>query len=563
MTQAAALDRKDAAIAVSLAGVYLVALLATVGGLGYARDEGFYYHAARALETFFDVFGQAGADPWSREVIDRYFGVNHEHPVLMKFSFALSHRLLHDGLGLFSEHGTAYRFPAMLLAALAVGVTYLFGRAAYARLPAFVAAALFAAMPRVFYHAHLACFDVPVLSLWLVTTYVYYRSLTANGFGFVIASGILYGLLLDTKHNAWLLPFALLAHLAVTRGAAVTRGFVLRFGGERRACVPYSLIAMATLGPAVFFAAWPWIWHDTLPRLEEYARFHLGHEYYNMEFLGRTYWKPPMPRLYAWVMTLATVPAITLALFVLGAGSSARGALGTRGARRSLDALWAVCLLVSYAPWLSSDTPIFGGTKHWLTAYPFLCLFAGHGFALALDGIVAALRSRPWIERAGGAHAIAAALAVACLAGPLVMTANSHPFGLSFYTPLVGGAPGAASLGLNRTFWGYTTGSLGAELNQRGAPGDQVYVHDTALQSWELLTRDRRVRPDLRGTLAIHNSRLALYQHEPHMSRVEYQIWVDYGTLVPVAIADYDGVPVAWLYQRPQQSSRRGAGATK
>lgn len=575
---AAALDRKDAAVAAALGLTYLALLLATVDGLGYARDEGFYYHAARVLEAYFGLFGEPGAEPFAREVTDRYFAVNHEHPVLMKLLFALSHRVLHEGLGLFSEHGTAYRFPAMLLAALAVSVTYLFGRAAYGRPPALLSAALFAAIPAIFYHSHLACFDVPVLSLWLVTTYVYYRSLTARGLAFVIGSGVLYGLLLDTKHNAWLLPFALLLHLALTRGAAITRGFPLPLGRERRLIVPYSLLAMATLGPVVFFAGWPWIWHDTIARLREYAEFHLGHEYYNMEFLGRTYWKPPMPRLYAWVMTLATVPAITLSLFALGAGASLRNAFGaplarilrrsapvsadTAGVARtperiSLDALWAVCLLVSYAPWFSSDTPIFGGTKHWLTAYPFLGLFAGRGFVLVVDGLTGALRSRSWFERWGGARGVAAGVACACAIGPAVMTAHSHPFGLSFYTPLVGGAPGAASLGLNRTFWGYTTGSLAAALNERGSPGDVVYVHDTALQSWELMTRDGRVRSDLRGTLNIHASRLALYHHEPHMSRVEYQIWVDYGTLAPVAVADYDGVPVAWLYQRPATSGAR------
>jgi hypothetical protein len=35
------------------------------------------------------------------------------------------------------------------------------------------------------------------------------------------------------------------------------------------------------------------------------------------------------------------------------------------------------------------------------------------------------------------------------------------------------------------------------------------------------------------------------------MGRVEYQIWVDYGTTVPSYIATYDGVPVAWVYERP------------
>ena len=41
----------------------------------------------------------------------------------------------------------------------------------------------------------------------------------------------------------------------------------------------------------------------------------------------------------------------------------------------------AACLVLSYAPWLLDTTPIFGGTKHWLNAYPFLALFAGLGFA--------------------------------------------------------------------------------------------------------------------------------------------------------------------------------------
>jgi hypothetical protein len=143
-------------------------------------------------------------------------------------------------------------------------------------------------------------------------------------------------------------------------------------------------------------------------------------------------------------------------------------------------------------------------------------------------------------------------VAVPCLVAPLAMTLHSHPWGLSFYTPLVGGASGAASLGLNRTFWGYTTGALVDELDAWAARPSSVYVHDTALQSWEMLQRDGRVSPNLRGSLAIHGSRLALYHHEPHMRRVEYEIWVEYGTRAPVAMELYDGVPVVWLYERPR-----------
>jgi hypothetical protein len=122
--------------------------------------------------------------------------------------------------------------------------------------------------------------------------------------------------------------------------------------------------------------------------------------------------------------------------------------------------------------------------------------------------------------------------------------------------------PGAASLGMNRSFWGYTTGSLTEELNRRAKPNAGVYLHDTAVQSWELLRADGKVRPDLRGTLTISASSLALYHHEHHMQRVEYQTWVDYGTAQPVAMKLFQGVPITWLYERPPRPAVRAADST-
>ena len=170
-------DRWDALIAAALGSTYLSLLLGSVRNLGYARDEGFYFHAARAFETWLDVFSQRGSEALERSVIDQYFAVNHEHPLLMKSLFALSHRFLHERLGLFTEAGTAYRFPGMLMAVLAVVVVYLWGRENPGASRGVVSALLFALMPRVFFHAHLACFDVPVAAMWLTTAYVYFRSL--------------------------------------------------------------------------------------------------------------------------------------------------------------------------------------------------------------------------------------------------------------------------------------------------------------------------------------------------------------------------------------------------
>jgi 4-amino-4-deoxy-L-arabinose transferase-like glycosyltransferase len=542
--RARAADRDDVLFAAALGVAYVSLLVATAGSVGYARDEGFYAHAARGVEAWFDLVGREGVEPFARPVLDHHFGLVHEHPGLMKTLMALCHRYLHLGLGLFAEGGTAYRFPAMVLAGVSVAVLYLWGRETAGRAAGVVAALSFALMPRVFFHAHLAGLDVPSASMWLVVSYLYHRSISAPGrVGPAIATGLVYGLFLNTKHNAWLLPFALVLHLVAVRIIERVRR-IERVGP----LVPHALVSLGLLGPLVFYAIWPWIWFSTGERLAEWVRFHLGHDYYNMAFLGHTYWKPPMPRGYAWVMTIATVPAVTLVLFLVGAFDSLRAARAREhGERLSTDLLWGLGLLVSYAPWWSSSTPIFGGTKHWITAYPFLCLFAARGFSLACARIALlkpALTARPLLVRVG--------VGAACLVGPLVMALRAHPYGLSFYGPIIGGVPGAASLGLNRGFWGYTTGSLVGELNERAPPGAGVYLHDTAVASWELLREDGRVRPDLRGTLAIHASSLALYHHEEHMRRVEYQVWVDYGTVAPVAMQLHDGVPIVWLYQRPR-----------
>jgi len=422
----------------------------------------------------------------------------------------------------------------MLLSSLAVAVTFLWGRRHLGRDAALVAALSFAFMPRVFFHAHLACFDVPVAAMWLITGYVYSRSLETKRRGWIVAAGVVYGFFLDTKHNAWIFPFALLLHFALIQGMPLLRELRARQPWWRR--LPLAWVSMLLLGPLVFYALWPWLWHDTLGRLREYVQFHTQHEYYNMEFLGQTYWQPPFPRGYAWLMTLATVPFITLLLAALGAGM-----VIARHRAHSDYVFWAVSVLLSYAPWLSNSTPIFGGTKHWFTAYPFLCLLAGVGFVRVKQAFRQLLPrwELGWVG------------AVCVLIAPFAMTLHAHPFALSAYTPLVGGAPGAASLGLNRTFWGYTTQSLSPFIDRNAPKRGSIYVHDTALQSFAMLQEDGRVRPDLRGSLNIATSDVALYHHEPHMSRVEHQIWVSYGKIAPDVIATFDGVPVAWAYRRP------------
>ncbi len=572
----------DPMLALGLGVAYLLWLLSTVADLGYARDEGFYFQASDSYLRWFQLlFDDAGA-ALKQSTVDRYWKANHEHPALIKSLFAWSRWWLHDELGWFSERGTSYRFVGMVLSSVAVGLTYLWGRRALSangpvmsRFAGFVAAGSFALMPRIFYHAHLDCFDMPVLAMWLLTTYVYWRGLAKNSWWWAIGMGVLYGLLLNTKHNSWLLPFALIAHLLYCRGAEIStalRGGKLLLALGR---VPRALWFMALLGPLVFYATWPWIWTDTIERLRQYIVFHTKHVYYNIEFLGHTYFEPPFPRTYAPLMTLSTVPAVSLALGFSGIVMACRSAFASAWARfgnpaqnlsdalkhqpsdpatrdwLSTRALWLLCIAVSYAPWLSNSSPIFGGTKHWIIAYPFIALFAADAFVVACRAARAAIGVKVW--QRGPLPELT--LAVCVLVAPFAITAHSHPWGLSTYTPVVGGSPGGASLGLNRSFWGYTTGAVVEDINEHAPKKAKVFIHDTAIASWQMMERDGRLRRDLDPRLMVAYSKLGVYHHEQHMSRVEHQIWVEYQTISPFRVSGPDGVPVVWLYARPQKDA--------
>lgn len=583
----------DRRLALAVAAAVVAALYVTAPSIGYARDEGFYFVAAteygRWLQLLFDHPEQA----LTRRAVEAAFRINAEHPSLMKLLFGVSHHVLHEWLGVIKQPGPAFRLPGMVLSGLATGLIVLWGSRSVSRWAGLVAGLLFITMPRVFHHAHLACFDVPVAATILLTFYAYFMAITTRRLSWTIAVGLCYGLALDTKHNAWTLPAVFLIHLVLTEG----RSLIAASAADRwRALMP--VLSMLTIGPLVLLLLWPWLWFDTLDRLRFWVEFHLRHDYYNMEFLGRTYHRPPMPRGYAWVMTLATVPVTTLllagiglllslrhawrsgrawqrlgsvAVWQRGGASLADGSVPEPGsaqvaraklapapwdARRTNDALWLLGLLAGYAPWWFTSTPIFGGTKHWLTAYPFLCLFAARGFGLfaaRLREQSGRLRKRPWTW-----HTLCVASTMLWLGAPMVITIDSLPFGLSTYTPLVGGAPGAASLGLNRTFWGYTSIELADEMERQLPNGGRVFVHDTALASWDMHRRDGTFPRALAPTLRIPDSNLALYHYEPHMSRVEYQIWEAYGTVSPEVVTTFDGVPVLWMYTRPTRTGDRG-----
>jgi len=552
--------RWDHLLGALLAAAYVAFLMATAGDLGMSRDESFYVTAAQSEAGWYQLLLDDHSAALERPAIDRAWEFNHEHPALMKTLFAWSW-MAQQKWQVFGTDSMAFRFPGMVTAGLLLWLIYIFGARVFGRQAGAFAALAFALMPRVFYHSHLDCFDIPIVFFDTWVTYAYWRSLRQRRWA--VYTGLIFGLALATKHNSWVLPGVFGIHFVWMAFGERARRRQHPEPARRIRLVPYWLVAMGLLGPPIMVGIWPWVWHDTLPRLGWYAGFHLHHVYYNIAYFGQNYFKPPFPIAFPLVLTAFTVPATTLLLAILGLSSRFGTILPQRLARlwptalAQPDRLRTDVLLVGslLSPLLLialPSTPIFGGTKHWMPAYPFLALYAG----LAAWKVIRPLRK--WLEaRAPRARYAARVLASVLLLAPsAVETVHSHPFGLSHYTVLPGGVPGAADLGMNRQFWGFTTGSLVPYLREVMPDGGTVWICDTTWGAFSMLQRDGLLPPNIRPAASMDQADFTLVHLEHHFVEVDFQAWVAYGSVKPVHVLTYDGVPIIDVYENPRHRAR-------
>ncbi len=538
-------------------GALLIALLVTAGlcashrDTGYVRDEGIYFEASRSYAAWVDRLLSEPGTALRRKVRDRHFAPDHEHPALMKTLGGVSAQWLGSApategaparAGLMPE-GAAMRLPAQLMAGLAAGLLFLAGFRRAGALAGIVAAGAFVLLPRVWFNAGLHAFDVPVATAILAVVLAYRRAQSSVRWG--VAVGVLLGVAIAVKHNALFVgPLLACFHAG---NLALDR---LRHGrvAPRSSWVPLPLVSMLVLAPLVAWLLWPWMWTDPATRLQAYFEFHRQHSWYNMEFLGVNYNQPPMPAGYPLAMTLATVPAAIWVTAALGLGLQGRRDLSAPIPREGTASFWrprpdalprrdallyglfaAFPLLLISLP----STPIFGGTKHWITAYPFMALLCAEAWGRLWPVAGVPTARRRWMQPA---------LAALLLAPGAVSIRDAPTLGLSQYAPLVGGPRGAAELGLNRGFWGHAvSGVLPAE-------GGRLFLHDLHELARRQYAREGRW-PEGLEPAPLSRANAALQFHELHMTTYEVDAWNRFGTTAPTAVLELDDVPLTSLYE--------------
>jgi len=321
------------------------------------------------------------------------------------------------------------RLGPILLFSLTAGVIYQFVAGRWGRWAAALAVGSWIFQPNLFGHGHYAAYDAVLTSLWVLAIVVFARAVAprtgpkpyATRWGWTLAFGLLLGCALATKLTGWFLPLPFLVWAALYRSR---QGFKTLFFGL--------LVAFA----ALYALVPPW-WTDPVTGVVWFFESNLTRGKtisIPIQFLNTIYITPKQS--LPWYNTLVWTVLVTPVGFLLMASVGYWAALRNWQSEPIgllIAGNWTFLVMLRAMP----HTPGHDGVRLFLPAFGVLALLGGPGTRFLLD------RWGKWARLA-----ITAAL-IEGIAGIVVMM----PVPLSYFSPIVGGLPGATALGMEPTYY--------------------------------------------------------------------------------------------------------------
>jgi 4-amino-4-deoxy-L-arabinose transferase-like glycosyltransferase len=500
-----------AALGVSIATAIL--MLATEPRMAIVWDEGYTLGREARLRDWFrglrdpvrfaktwrplplseELLQQDDTKPPGRDKLDTRSKLLFDHDVLAWFwPFAREephgHPPFYALIGLFGDVlGPSWsdlaraRLGPILLFSLTAGVIFRFAAARWSGWAAASSAGAWILQPNLFGHGHYAGYDGVLTSLWVLAVIVFAQIVAPQCTALparsrwcrTMAFGLVLGCAAGTKFTGWFLalPFLVWAGLYRSRD-----GFKTVIVG-----LLIAVLVMLTLMP-------PW-WTDPINGVLRFLHSNLNRAEtipIKVLFLGTTYETPAqsLPWYNTLVWTLFVTPVTFLVLAVLGIWAAMKycrcESIGVLIAGQ-----WSFLMLLRALP----HTPGHDGVRLFLPAFGMLALLTGRGAQLLLDH---------WDKWAKGIIITALLEGTASI---LVMM----PVPLSYFSPLVGGLPGATALGMEPTYyWDALTPQARRWLARNIYPGE-TYTFSGFPHSWLYLRRTgelpRRLAPIDHGKL--------------------------------------------------------------
>ncbi len=347
------------------------------------------------------------------------------------------------------------RLGPILLFSLCSGVLFSFVARRWGWWAAAVAAGAWVFQPNLFGHGHYASYDGVLCSLWLLAIFAFAAAMREEGevdgppgrpyFPWLpaLAFGLILGCAMADKLTGWFLPLPFLAWAALQR---------------RR--LPFAVLAVGVgVALAVVFLLNPPWWTDPISGPLRFFKSNLTRGQtipIPVLFLGTIYQTPveSLPWYNTLVWTALVTPIGFLALALTGAFRAV--------ARRSSEPIgllilfhWLFLLALRALP----NAPGHDGVRLFLPAFGALALLAGLGVVQLAQWLGRASR---WIASFSLAEAVVSVLVM-------------MPVPLSYFSPIVGGLPGAVRLGMEPTYyWDALDADALAWLRNNTGPGQSI-----------------------------------------------------------------------------------------
>jgi hypothetical protein len=577
-------------------GTWLV-LAFTAPQMPIVWDEGEYLFRADQIAAWFRLLldggsPEGGLAALSQESIRKHWlfiNWSEGHPAWFAIPIAAGKGVLSGSLDVL----TAARLGPITVFSIACAAVAIRLKHDYGTVAALAAPAALLTLPRMFSEAHFATQDGQLTAWWLILWAV--DSSVRRGPRTAIGVGVLLGLTCATKFTGWFAVVPVVGWRAI------------KGGRQRRA----ELLAILPVALLTFYAVNPPLWHAPATNLAEHFRLNLRRPDMNPFGVGASsqlpgVWAgrvpPPLSlrdylsgslrydavhRYAPWYNTLAwlvlVTPISTLVLGFIGLRHCAAARTRTvpdelapqsmRAPRprwwwpesSSLALLlhWATLMIVRALP----GAPANDGIRFILPAFGFWCVLAGIG----------AQRLWPALSSGAPRELRTRRLAVGALLG-IVFAANAwgvaryYPQTLSHYSLLVGGVRGAASIGLEPTYWWDALDDDVLEwLNTHTEPGASVGfslisdVNVALLRDWGRL-RSQVTDPNWRTPFAWY-----VLQNRPSLLSAADRILIDseqpayakYAGHHPRGVpADLD-VPLILVFSYEQYQRAMSAGGVR
>jgi 4-amino-4-deoxy-L-arabinose transferase-like glycosyltransferase len=414
------------------------------------------------------------------------------------------------------------RLGPILFFALTAGAIFHFCAIRWGLWSAALAAGSWVLQPNLFGHGHYASYDALLTSLWVLSIIVFTQAVlpaAASQGDRVrwlpsVAFGLILGCAAATKLTGWFVPLPFLAWTALYRSR---QGFK-------------TLALALVIAVAVLVALIPPWWTEPVSGIARFLESNLTRGETNpisVQFLGTVYDTPneSLPWYNTLVWTLFVTPVGFLLLAGLGLWNAAK-----HWRDEPIDVLiaghWVFLMILRSMP----HTPGHGGVRLFLPAFGILALLGGFGASFAL------VAWKGWAKPA---------IAGAILEG-VVSIIVMMPVPLSYFSPIVGGLPGATALGMEPTYyWDALSPDARRWLRENTAPG-RTFMFRGFSHSWLYLRRTGELSRQLQFIDPADRIQWIVVQNKPGMFWREDRTLIEQGR--PAYTVTKLGVTLVWIF---------------